>query len=259
MEKQEQIIEDRLQKLIKKMKELNYESFKIERIRKQVNELRRKGVRGVDRFVQKLLNRADNEEGYRDIEKEGRFAIILARNGFSGVTFIKEDIEHKSPDLKATWNKNTVYFEVTRKRPVEDELAKEQEDTKFPSSDPEDIYSRILGKIGQLMDGKINILVFWSGTVAVDKFKMKEAFEYIQQEIEQDARVYQKLSGILFFGEGGLSVPTMKQCYLFKNEKALKPIDPRLTKKLDSLNELSPKRLKIERERWTAILKGKRN
>ena len=73
-----QAIEDRLQELIKRMKELNYESFKVERIRKQVNELRRKGVHGVDRVVQKLLNSADNEEAYRDIEKEGRFAIILA-------------------------------------------------------------------------------------------------------------------------------------------------------------------------------------
>lgn len=239
------------------MSELNYENFKVERIKKQVNELRLKGVHGVDRFVQKLRNSADNEEAYRDIEKEGGFAIILARNGFSGVVFVKEDIEHRSPDLKAVWNKNTVYFEVTRKRPIEDEWAKEQEDTRFPSGGPEDIISKIQGKVGQLIDDKINILVFWSGTSAVNISIMREAFKCIQQEIAQDTRVYKKLSGILFFAEGGCSVPAMKQCYLFKNEKALKPIGPRLTKKLDSISERSPKWLKRERERWTAILKEK--
>lgn len=253
-----QAIDDRFQELIKRMKELNWECFAVERIRKQVNELRRKGVHGVDRFVQKLLYSVDNEEAYRDIEKEGRFAIILARNRFSGVTFIKEDIKHKSPDLKATWNKNTVYFEVTRKRPIENEWVKEQEDTRFPSGDPEDIISKIQGKIGQLINGKINILVFWSGTLTVDKSEMEEAFEYIQQEIAQDASVYKKLSGILFFAEGGFSVPTMKQCYLFKNEKALKPVVPRLARKLDCLNELSPKQIKREREGRTAIFKRKK-
>ncbi len=256
MGEKKRVIKDKLQKLVERMKGHGSKDFKVERIRKQVNELKRKGVHGVDRFVQKLLNSADNEEAYRDIEKERTVSIILARDGFSGVTFIKEDIKHKSPDLKATWNKDTIYFEVTRKRPIEDEWAKEQEDARFPAGDPEDIISKIQGKIGQLIDGKINILVFWSGTLAVDKSKMKEAFEYIQQEIAQDARVYKKLSGILFFAEGGFSIPTMKQCYLFKNEKSLKPIGPRLARKLDCLNEMSSKQLKRERERWTAILKG---
>lgn len=254
----EHITKETLQKLIGRMKEIGYKSFKMSRLKGMVNELQRKGVYGVDKFIQKLLDSVNNEKTYADILKEGRFAIILARNGFSGVTFIEEDKKHKLPDIKANYNRSEVYFEVTRKRSKVDEWAEQPEDVELPSAEPEDIISKIQRKMGQLIDDKINILVFWSDTLAVDKLDMKEAFEYIQQEIGQGGGVYKKLSGILFFDEGGFSIPTMKQCYLFKNEKALKPIGLRLSRRLDCLNEKSPNQLKRERERWTAILEDTR-
>ncbi len=242
------------EKLIEKMEALGYKEHWIRITKEWINELQQRGVYCVDRFVRKLLE-AKDKGTCSDIITEGRFAIILARNEFSGVTFIKEAKKRKLPDIKVNYNRSEVYFEVTRKRSKVDEWAEQPEDVELPSAESEDIISKIQGKMGQLIAGKINILVFWSDTLAVGKSEMKEAFEYIQQEIDQDAGVYKKLSGILFFAGGGFSIPTMKQCYLFPNEKALKPIGHRLARRLDYLNEKSSKRLKRERERWTTILK----
>jgi hypothetical protein len=87
---------------------------------------------------------------YLDILMEGRFAIVLARNNFSDI-----EIEYcdKGPDVKARWNRKTVYFEVTRKRPSED-------DERFShtgsgaywvkSAESKDIISKIQGKLCQL-------------------------------------------------------------------------------------------------------------
>ena len=255
MEK-ERIIKDRLQRLIEGIKKANYKDCDKEHMARlaeeRINELQKRGVYCIDRFVQKLLYRIGDEEEYLDILMEGRFAIILARNNFSDI-----EIEYcdEGPDLKSRWNRNTVYFEVTRKRSIEDEWAGQLEDHKLPSNKIGNIIGKVNSKLKQLKLGEINIVVFWSSTVAVYKHRIGEAFEHIKNDPEK----YKDLSGILFFAEGGFSIPTMKQCCLFKNEKALKPIGPRLTKKLDSLNELSPKQLKRERERWTAILKEKRN
>jgi len=227
-----------LQDLTKRMKELDYEAFKIKRIKRMVNELQREGVHGVDEFIQKLLNNIDNEESYRDIDKEGRFAIVLVRNGFSEVIFVKEDIEHKLPDLKAIWNRNTVYFEITRKRTVEDEWAEPLEDPKLPSNKTANIVGKIKAKLKQLMPNEINIVVFWSSTLAVQKTEMEEALTLIMN----DPKNYRDLSGVLFTEDGGVSIPTLEQFYLFKNDKASKLLGVRLTKKLESLHEIDVKK-----------------
>jgi len=254
MGEEERAIKDKLQKLIERMQELRYKDFKVVRARKLVNELQRKGVRGIDKFLRKLLDSVNNKEGYSDICKEGRFAIILARNGFSEIIFIKEEKKHRLPDVKANCNRNTVYFEITRKRSKVDEWAEQPEDVELPSGKPEDIISIIQRKMGQLISGKMNILVFWSSTLAVLHLDMAEAFKCIQQEINQNPGTYEKLSGVVFTEDEGFSIPTMKQYYLFKNENASKPIGPHLAKKLKSLNALSPKQLKKKRERWSDIL-----
>ena len=238
MGKDEQVVNNMSKELIKKMKELNYETFKIQRLKRMVDELQRKGVHGTDRFIKTLLNNVDNEESYRDIDKEGRFAIILTRNRFSEVTFIKEDIEHNLPDLKAIWNRNTVYFEITRKRTVEDEWAEPLEDPKLPSNKTGNIVGKIKSKLKQLMPGEINIVVFWSSTLAVQKPEIEEALTRIMNDPEN----YRDLSGVLFTEDGAVSIPTLEQFYLFKNDKASKLLGVRLTKKLKSLHEIDVKK-----------------
>jgi len=242
----EQIIEDRLQKLIERMKKLGYNSYMIGLVEKRVNELQQWSVYGLDRFVQKLLDRIIDKESYLDILTEGRFAIILTRLKFSGVTFIKEDKKRKLPDIKADWDNNTVYFEVTRSRPGEDDLAIQAAAAAVSQDTAEYIISKIQGKIQQLQSDEINIVVLWSDTVNLDARLTKEAFEYLEQEIKQNPGTYKDLSAILFT-EGEESYrTTLKKFYLFKNDEASKPLNSNLAKKLKSLQEQNFKKLQRE-------------
>jgi len=220
-------------RLCSKMRQAGYKKFKIERIKKLVDELQQHGVQGIDRFVQKLVERVTNEQEYFDILMEGRFALILARNGFSQIQIEYFD---EGPDLKANYNRRTVYFEVTRRHSEVDEWAKQSADALPPPDNPENIIGRIQGKMSQLRSGEVNILVFWSDTVAVLESEMREAFEYIYQEINCNPGVYGKLSGVLFT-TGGVNVANLKQFYLFTNNKASKLFPIRLARKLESLCE----------------------
>ena len=245
-------VEDLLQRLVERMTAVGYNDYMVKRVKERVAELQQNGICGVNKFVQKLLDRVDNKETYLDILMKGRFAIILARNNFSDIYIEYID---KGPDLKATWNRNTIYFEVTRRHSEVDEWA-EQSEAAFVSQDrPENIISRIQGKIRQLPKGEMNIVVIWSDTINLLPPVVKEAFEYIKQEIEDDLERYKDLSGVLFTEGGGVNVTTMKQFYLFKNDKASKPLGTRLTKKLESLHEQDLKQLQREIEELTVALK----
>ena len=252
MEGEEQLIKDRLQKLVEKMKELGYSVYMIGRAEERVNELQRRDVCDIAKFVQKLIDRVNDKEAYLDILMEGRFAVILARNRFS-----KMHIEYceEGSDLKASWNRNTVYFEVTRRRPSGDEWA-EQPEASFASADKaENTISRIRGESSQLQRGEINIVVLWSDTVNLLLPDVEEAFQYIRQEIASDPEEYKYLSGILFTEGGGVSYSTMKQFYLLKNDNALRPLKTRLTRKLESLHEQNLKQLQREMEELVAAFK----
>lgn len=255
MGEREQAIKDRLGKLIERMGNLGYNDYMIKRVKERIEELQQRDINGVDKFVQKLSNRVADKQAYLDILMEGRFAIILARNGFSGVTFIKEDIEHKLPDLKATWNKNIVYFEITRRHSEIDEWQEQLEATFVSPDRVENIISRIREKIRQLQSGEINIVVIWSDTINLLPPDVKEAFEYIKQEIDDDTERYKDLGAVLFTEGGGVNAATLKQFYLFKNEKASKPLGSRLTNKLESLHERSLKKIQREIEEMIAALK----
>lgn len=226
-------------KLCSKMRRVGYEEFKIERVKKLVDELQQHGVQGIDTFVRKLTERVINKQEYFDILMEGRFALILARNGFSQIQI---EYSGEGPDLKAHYNRRTVYFEVTRRHSEVDEWA-EQPDGAFPSrDDPAKTIGRIQGKMRQLRGGEVNILVFWSDTVAVLESDMEEAFKYICQEINCNPGVYGKLSGVLFT-TGGVNTANLKQFYLFTNDKASEPLPIRLARKLESLCEGNRARL----------------
>ena len=226
-------------KLCNKMRQAGYEEFKMERVKKLVDELQQHGVQGIDGFLRKLAKRVTNKQGYYDILKEGRFALTLARNKFSQVQI---EYSSKGPDLKANYNRRTLYFEVTRRHSEVDEWVKQSEDALPPPDNPENIISRIQGKMSQLRSGELNILVFCSDTVAVLEFEMKKAFNYIQQEINHNPGVYGRISGVLFT-EGGYDVATLKQYHLFTNNKASKRLPPRLARKLESLGEKDRGRL----------------
>lgn len=244
---------EEIQKLIERMKELGYNSHMIRLAKELVNELQQRGIYGIDRFVKKLSDRANEKQDYLDTLREGRFAIILARNGFSGITFIKERKEQRLPDIKANYNKCTVYFEVTRSRPNEED-EKVQSGAAFVSPKRiENIKSKIQDKIPQLRSGEINIIVFWSDTVGVLLPDIEEAFKYIQQEIDQNLGAYKELSGILFTESGEASYPT--EFKLFKNDKASKSLGNCLTKKLEPLLGRDPEELQRDRGEMAAALK----
>jgi len=232
MVKQEQIIQERLQRLTEKMKDLGYHEHWARLTIEYVNELLRKGVLAVDRFVQRLerCTKGSDKREYWDVLIEGRFAIILARNNFSNIEI---EYAEQGPDLNVRWNRKTVYFEVTRKRSFEDEWAEHLEDLSLPSNKTETILDKIKLKLKQLEPGKVNIIVFWSSTVAVLLTEINEAFEIIDKDPEQ----YKDLSGVLFTEDGGVETITLKQFWLFENDKASKPLGPRLAKKLESLHE----------------------
>lgn len=243
----ERVIKEKLQKLTERMKEVGFNNYMVRRAKERIDELRQRGVYSVDKFIQKLLDRVNNKEDYLDILIEGRFAIILARNRFSEI-----HIEYceAGPDLKANWNKCKVYFEVTRKRPNEDEWAEQSEATFTLPIKVENTIRKIREKIPQLQSGEPNIVVIWSDTVSLSKPELEEAFEYLKREIADAPEKYKDLSGVLLTEGGGVDIATLKQFYLFKNDNTSKPLGYRLTKKLESLHEQNFKKLQKE---WEAI------
>lgn len=80
MQRDEQAIKAKLQKLIDKMNELGYKAFQIDRLKKLVDELEQVGMYGLARFVNKSIEIIKDKHQYFDVEKEGRFAILLAKS-----------------------------------------------------------------------------------------------------------------------------------------------------------------------------------
>jgi len=250
----DRVIEDRLQRLLEKMKVVGYKEHWIRLTKEYVNGLQQGSVYCVDRFIRRLerSTKGKDQREYWDILMEGRFAVILARNGF-----LKIHVEYsdEGPDIKANWNRNAIYFEVTRKRSKADEWVEQPENVELPSNKTDNIIDKIDSKLGQLKLGEINIVVFWSSTVAVLESEMEEAVRCIKQKIADDPEKYNDLSGVLFTEDGGVDVATLKQFRLFKNEKALNPVGTRLAKKLKSLHERNSKQLQRECEELAAALK----
>ncbi len=248
----EELIQKRLQRLTERMSELGYNEYMIDRVKERTSELQQRGVKYVDRFLQKLVNRADDKEAYLDILMEGRFAVILARNNFSDIEI---EYTEQGPDLKARWNKKTIYFEVTRRHSEVDEWAEPPEVVSISSDKVENTISKIQEKLSQLQSGEINIIVIWSNTINLLPYDMREAFEYIKQEIKDSSQKYKELSGVLFTEGGGINTSTLKQFYLYKNDKALKPLGTRLTLKLESLHERDPKQVQKEIDELAAAIR----
>lgn len=226
--------------LCRKMYQAGYETFDIERVEVLIDELQRRKVHGIDAFLLRLQERVNDRQDYLDISKEGRFAVILSRNRFSHIHI---EYSRRGPDIKAKYNRQIVYFEVTRRRSKKDEWAESSDFDAVGSDRPENIISKIQEELRQFSDEQRNVVVYWSSTISVMPLELQEAFTYIQQEIDTDSQRYQKLSGILFTDEG-IDLSTLKQFYLFKNDKASKPLGIRLARKLESLHEQGTKKVR---------------
>ena len=228
-------IQRRLEELRDKMAELGYKSAMIRLAKETINELQQKGIHCVDRFARKLLDRV-NEEGYLDILMEGRIALILAKNGLSEI-FIEYSDE--GPDIKANYNGKSVYFEVTRRRPnEEDERLRQSKDPIWISmTRTEIIIERIQEKLGQFESGEINVVVYCSETVTMGLPDIEEAFKYIKQEICHDPERYKKLSGILFTESAEIPLTDLWGFYLLENKYASERLGTHLAKKLKSLHK----------------------
>ena len=82
------------------------------------NELLKRGVHCIDRFMRKLLDKVADREAFLDIMMEGRIVIILSKHGFSQIHVEYSDA---GPDLKASYNRRTIYFEITKRRPRDED------------------------------------------------------------------------------------------------------------------------------------------
>ena len=233
------------------MRKAGYEGFMTSRVKDLVDELQQRGVRGIDAFVRRLSERLANREEYLDILKEGRFAKILARNGFKQI-----EIEYvrKGPDIKAKYNRRTVYFEITRKRENEEDFVIRQPNVAAFISPyrTENIIDTIQEKSKQLRIGELNIVVVWSDTATLGRLQIEEAIRAIQQEISCDPEKYRRISGILF--TDGVDTERMKQFNLFTNDNAYKRLPSRLANKVEFMIEEDRRRLRREYDDLAAAM-----
>jgi hypothetical protein len=239
MEKQKPTIQKSLENLIQAMKKTGYSRYMITRLKNRVAELKNSSVFGIERFVKKLSERLGNREAYLDILMEGRFAVILARNGFSEIQL---EYCEKGPDMRAVYNGEAVYFEVTRRRPTGDEWAERTDATFAPQDSIENVIGRVQAKARQLEHDQVNVVVLWSDTIRVLTPEVKEAFGYIRQELRENLGNYKDLSAVLFTEGGGVDATTLKQFHLFRNDMATRPLSNSLADKLESLHEEDPKK-----------------
>lgn len=244
----------KLSKLCDKMRHAGYKESYIAWLITLVNELQKKDVRYLDRFVGKLLkirlNSKDAYDAYLDIVKEGRFALALARSGFKQIEIEYSDI---GPDVKARYNRLTVYFEITRKRESEEEKAIHRSKEGVGWISPyriDNLRSTIQQKIRQLTSGELNIVVLWSDRLGVGTHQFEWAVEDIRREIEDNPETYEKVSGVLFTSGYYYdnNAETQRQFMLFKNDKARKQLPKRLADKLRQMSDIDLKKLQKEHE-----------
>jgi hypothetical protein len=92
-----------------------------ELIRKRSNEiieeLKAVSVCGIQRFIKRLEIAPDDEE-FLDILAQGRLALILSNNGFSGINM---EPSKEGPDIMIASERDTFYLEIKRRRSKEED------------------------------------------------------------------------------------------------------------------------------------------
>jgi len=256
MENKSPEIQVKLNGLCEKMRQAGYEEFKIDRVIKIISELQKRAVGGLDKLLKILSQRLSNKEEYSDILREGRFARILARNGFKQIEI---EYANKGPDVKAHYNSRTVYFEITRKRENEEDKALHQSKGGVGWISPyrlENILSTIRDKLRQLVDGQLNIVVIWGDTISLATRDFEEAVKWIQKEVDNAPETYnRRMSGILFTTGVSYLNGTPKQFHLFSNDKADARLPNSLSNKLQFMTEEDPRKLKRGHENLAAAMR----
>jgi len=228
-------VQQRLEILINSMTQAGYETFRIQRVEKLVKELQKSSVNGVPTFIQLLTKKVakSKRQEFLDIFVEGQFCEILAKNGFSQIYI---EWCRDGPDIKANYNRQTVYFEVTKRNPDKEQDSWEESEAHSGSSDsPEYIIDRIRKELKHFSNGERNVVVYWSSSIRSSSVEVREAFRYIGRKIDENPQAYHELSAILFTEALGFDVQTLNEFYLFKNDRASKPLGIRLSRKLKSL------------------------
>ena len=249
-----------LNQLVSKMTPPVYNDVNIQRLYEVIEDIVKYNIQGIDPFLRRLLRAVVVKEEWVDIRREGRFAVVLAKNGFSPVYL---EISLSGPDIKAVYDGVAIYFEITRRRAATDEWKTEQPDAlnNIEPDSAENTTSRIFGKVRQLQPDEANIVVLWSDTIGLNHLEMQEAFQYIQQEIENTPDGYRILSAVLFT-TGGVNTSTLKQFYLYQNVNAAKPLPAAIIQKLETMTERDLAELQKEHDElaksiWRQIAKSK--
>jgi hypothetical protein len=249
-----------LSQLVSKMTPPVYDDVNIQRLYEVLEDIVKYNIRGIDPFLSRLLRAVVVKEEWIDIRREGRFAVVLAKNGFSPVCL---EISQSGPDIKAVYDGIAIYFEITRRRAAIDEWKTKQPDAlnNIKPDRAENTTSRIFGKVRQLQPDEANIVVLWSDTIGLNHLEMQEAFQYIQQEIQNTPDGYRMLSAVLFT-TGGVNMSTLKQFYLYQNVKAAKPLPAAIIQRLETMTEHDLAELQKEHDElaksiWRQIAKNK--
>jgi len=235
-----------------RMKDVGYNDYMVGRIREVLTELQRKEVKGLERFVRKLANNLNHREQYLDLVYQGRFALCLADNAFSNIRVEPFPEGVTGPDIKADCQGTPVYFEVTRRRPNEEDELWEAASAQgmgawVDKADIRSIVSKIDDKLKQLVPSKINVVVLWSDTVTLDESEMEEAFGCLQDRAKSGQRDYIHLSAVLFT-TGGITSLGPRQFFLYENVHTSNPLPSEVSSVLSNLMEPSA------RKRWKELV-----
>ena len=155
---------------------LGYQNSTIELTKEVLTKLKRKKIL-VENFLQKLFSRANSntEEDYLDILMQGRIVLILIKNNFPNIQI---EYSLKGPDIVSNYYGENIYFEVTRKRPNEDDERFQQPGVHVISPPKtENTIEKIQEKLPQLKSGEINIVVLCSETVKLGLSDVEEALK----------------------------------------------------------------------------------
>ncbi|MFA5065824.1 MAG: hypothetical protein WC566_10220 [Dehalococcoidia bacterium] len=186
----------------------------------QLAQLRSKGAIDVEVYEQKLNNNANDENNLKNHMAEGRAALLFLNNGFT----VKM---RESPDLEIAFNGETVYVEVKRFRPKEqdilDEKAMEEQARKYRNSGNEEdnilvaigdtavtegkpVWAQMAdvaqSKVGQYREDAPNILIIESDSDSTEATLTSAAHEVEDRIHEgQDARLH-KLNAMILINCG---------------------------------------------------------
>ena len=191
------------------------------KIRKLIDNLKERGIQNIVPFEKKIRSTIGCPLKFEDMFFEGKFVYSVAKqvNSVENIKFYPTD-KTKGPDCKFDYKGNFVFFEFTRFRVDEklrESLALVQNQTKLCNIPygHEEIWSKIKGKLDQLIPKEINLVVLYSSHDARGQHDFRYTVnKYLDDEINKELLKY--LSGVLF-AEGWNTPPE-----LWVNNKAEK-------------------------------------